>query len=140
MEFFCRHGFWACKASGYQVRCSSKRCVGANASCKARTAVYAVSPDKEIFVVERCIVGVWPCASYNGGCSVTSADFQQKPWSRALRTVYSEVPEAPDTTYDETLQTSGMNTLHTRALEDNAIFDIRIQLFLAETPKWSSVS
>ena len=82
-------------------------------------------------------------ASYNGGCSVTSADFQHKPWSRALRTVYSEVQEAPETTYDETLQTSGMNTLHTQALEDSMamqFFDIWIQLFLAETPKWSSVS
>ena len=86
---------------------------------------------------------VWHCASFNGGCSVTSADFQHKLWSRALRTVYSEVPEAPETTYDDTLRTSGMNTLHTRALEDSMamqFFDIRIQLFLAETPNWSSVS
>ena len=80
------------------------------------------------FVVERCIMGNvcsprWylprgrVCASCNGGCLVTSADFQHKHWSRVLRSVYSEVPEAPETTYDESLQTSGMNTLHTWALE-----------------------
>ena len=53
---------------------------------------------------------------YGGGCSVTSADFQHQQRSRVLRSVYSEVPEALETTYDEDLQTSGMHTLHTHGL------------------------
>ena len=49
--------------------------------------------------------------------AVTSSDFQHIQWSRILRSVYSEVPEAHETTCVESLQTSGMNTLHTWALE-----------------------
>ena len=93
--------------------------IGAEARVFHNTSPQKISIHKDvcIYVVLSGNTTMFQSFSEHFTWKSALADFQHKQWSRVLRSVYSEVPEAPETTYDESLQTSGMNTLHTWALE-----------------------